>query len=483
MTQVIGGIDYSRLKLLDIPFRVVHKGAHRSYYTTTAVKAYNGDILLFARVGLGHIGNDGHILMFRSMDNGRNWLDPVLIASDPVYDCRNCIAVVTSTGRILLIYGKYDAVSKIGHGRWLRFSDTHGYHWSDEISCATIGITTASDYQGSVGTLVLDPTSSNILYAVDGEDADYKVTALYRSSVTQNGLAWSKVTNILDITGQVPNIYEPSLVYLGSRLFCSVRLQEGHRREGASLIGIAHSDDHGVTWSKTRWHPEISPESEPWNCLYPIPGGMLWMTRSFIAHAGQVSVYISRDGLFWFRYRELVRTRQSFITGYISVVPLIDGKSLVIFPVEHGPGGGITADNNISGLYAIQIPFTELDATGKGKCQIIEIPSLAAGATSSLADCYPIDLSRLSTLSITGECTYHSAATAGLRLHLRASPDGDVFDTIDWDTWDIDFSAGATVRKTMNQNAFPLVLKVLVENLDSAQAVTDIKITAVGGRQ
>lgn len=111
----------------------------------------------------------------------------------------------------------------------------------------------------------------------------------------------------------------------------------------------------------------------------------------------------------------------------------------------------------------------------------ISLATLAAGTTSALGDCDLIDLEYAKTLSVTAECTYDASATGGMRVHLRSSYDGSNFDTVDWDYWDVDLSAGNTVRKTANENPFPRYLKVLLENLDAGYDITDAKVNIAMG--
>jgi len=114
---------------------------------------------------------------------------------------------------------------------------------------------------------------------------------------------------------------------------------------------------------------------------------------------------------------------------------------------------------------------------------VLNQATIAAGATTTLANCVGVDLSwgELS-LALTVLATYNAAAVLGLRVHVRTSPDGVNFDTEDWDTWDIGFTAGVTVRHTEEYMVGPAFIKVLIENLDPAQAVAVVQvISTVGG--
>jgi hypothetical protein len=113
---------------------------------------------------------------------------------------------------------------------------------------------------------------------------------------------------------------------------------------------------------------------------------------------------------------------------------------------------------------------------------VLDEASIAAGATTAIGDCDDIDLSGgASALALTVEATYNGAATQGIKVHVRTSYDGTNWDTEDWDSWNARFTAGDSIRQTKNYDTDPMYLRVLIENLDPAQAVTGVKvISAVG---
>ena len=118
----------------------------------------------------------------------------------------------------------------------------------------------------------------------------------------------------------------------------------------------------------------------------------------------------------------------------------------------------------------------------KTATQIITLANLALGATSTLANCTALDLrGGPETLALTVVATYNAAATLGLRVHVRTSPDNVNWDSDDWDVWTTGFTAGATLRETVNYDASPMFLKILIENLDAAQAITGIGVIASVG--
>ena len=109
---------------------------------------------------------------------------------------------------------------------------------------------------------------------------------------------------------------------------------------------------------------------------------------------------------------------------------------------------------------------------------VLNLDSLAAGTTTSLDDCPPVCLSTINQTAVTVQCTYAQSATQPIRIHVRASSDGINYDTTDLYSFDNDFAPGQTAQKTFELNTQVLYIKVLAENLDSSESVSDVKITA-----
>ena len=114
---------------------------------------------------------------------------------------------------------------------------------------------------------------------------------------------------------------------------------------------------------------------------------------------------------------------------------------------------------------------------------VISFDSIAPGTTSELQDCPPISLAHISDLALTAECTYHADAKSGLRIHVRASCDGINCDSEDLSTVDIPLVPGQNVCKTVDLDTNAMFIKVLVENLDNAHEVANVKVTATLGHQ
>jgi len=99
----------------------------------------------------------------------------------------------------------------------------------------------------------------------------------------------------------------------------------------------------------------------------------------------------------------------------------------------------------------------------------------------TLAACPPISLENISDLALGIKCAYDPEATAGVRVHVRASHDGFAYDSENWATFDNRFAAGQESRMTVEVSAKPQFIKVVVENLDPDHSVTGLTVTATMG--
>lgn len=114
--------------------------------------------------------------------------------------------------------------------------------------------------------------------------------------------------------------------------------------------------------------------------------------------------------------------------------------------------------------------------------KILDKTPIGAATETALADCTAIDLHNGAfSLAITVETTFNAAATQGITVHVLTSYDGINYDTNDWDAFNPDFTAGASIQQTKNYETSPAYIKVLIENLDTAQSVTNTKVYSIVG--
>jgi len=114
---------------------------------------------------------------------------------------------------------------------------------------------------------------------------------------------------------------------------------------------------------------------------------------------------------------------------------------------------------------------------------LLNLPSLGPGVTTALSSevAPAVALGHVSRVAITAECTYGDRCKLGVRLHVRSSPDGLKYDTTDLVTCEHAFEPGQMCRKTFELDTNVRFIKVLVENRDSSESVSNVKITATLG--
>jgi len=114
--------------------RAVAEGEDIHYGFPRLVRAGNGDLLLFYRVGTTHVYDYSSIAQRTSADGGRTWSAERIIHRDPRQDhsATNTVALVTPSGRVvnwLASFG-FEANPRTRDTTYWRWSDDHGRTWS-----------------------------------------------------------------------------------------------------------------------------------------------------------------------------------------------------------------------------------------------------------------------------------------------------------------------------------------------------------------
>jgi hypothetical protein len=139
---------------------------------------------------------------------------------------------------------------------------------------------------------------------------------------------------------------------------------------------------------------------------------------------------------------------------------------------EFGPHVGHPMHEDIGvQVIATQRPFS-LDMP------VLVAENLAAGTSTKLEDSPPVCLSHITGVSLTAQCTYDKEAKMPIRVHVVSSTDGLVYDTTDLFAFENDFKPGETARKTVDLNTNVRFMKIMVENQDKSNSVSELKITA-----
>lgn len=109
---------------------------------------------------------------------------------------------------------------------------------------------------------------------------------------------------------------------------------------------------------------------------------------------------------------------------------------------------------------------------------VLNLERLGPNKVTALADSPPIYLGNTTDVTLTAECAYTKKARRSIRVHVRASYDGVNYDTSDLTSFNNDFEPGKTARKTLELDTKVRFIKVLVENIDESEGVSDVRVIA-----
>lgn len=115
-------------------------------------------------------------------------------------------------------------------------------------------------------------------------------------------------------------------------------------------------------------------------------------------------------------------------------------------------------------------------ALGKTVAEILTNKTAAASNSTTLTDCTTIDTEAVLMLGIECKVTYHGSATLGVTVGVYDSSDNVTFDTNPSDQWDMPFTAGASISKTVATLPAGRYKKVKVTNNDTGQSATAIYV-------
>jgi hypothetical protein len=184
----------------------------------------------------------------------------------------------------------------------------------------------------------------------------------------------------------------------------------------------------------------------------------------------------SFDGFKWYKYgRNPVAKRQANpnAAAFAEVHAIIEPPFVYLYhtlrPERHKGRSFPWVENLGVQVLVTQTPFS-LDMP------VLNRKALGPGKTTPMTP--PICLGNVTDAALTVECTYTKDAENPIRLHVRASYDGVNIDSTDLVSFDNDFKRGKTARKTFELDTKVRFIRVLVENLDEAKSVSNVKVTA-----
>ncbi len=215
------------------------------------------------RGGAGHIGREGRMETVRSLDGGRTWTPPNVLA-DSEDDDRNPAFGVSTQGTLVLLYhrqhnyddeGNYQGRVEVAHRRPVVIMATRsldgGLNWEEPYPLSIDGLPSGSPYGKIVsladGTL-LAPIYNSQAWEDERSGRSFDSSYLVRS--LDDGLTWG----------------EPSLIAHHKNETALIALPGGDllavmRDDGVQGLHCVHSHDGGFTWSdpiqitQARQHP------------------------------------------------------------------------------------------------------------------------------------------------------------------------------------------------------------------------------------
>ena len=125
-------------------------------------------------------------------------------------------------------------------------------------------------------------------------------------------------------------------------------------------------------------------------------------------------------------------------------------------------------------VLVIETPF-QLDMP------ILTRDTVDTNTTTPLIDSPPVCLGNVKRVALTAQCTYSPKATRPIGIQVRSSSDGIRYDKTDLCRFDNDLKPGGHASKTFKLDTQVPFIKVLVENPDPSESVSEVTITATLG--
>ncbi len=221
-------------------------------------------------------------------------------------------------------------------------------------------------------------------------------------------------------------------------------------------------DDGGFSEAGMLYHDGV------FHCFY---GGVKWEKLESIGYA------YSFDGINFIKYSgNPVAPRENYpdMHAFAEVHAFWEPPFHYLFNTFRYLADG--GDREYLGVQILvnQRPFTL-------RMPVLNLETLEGNKTTSLADSPVITLANITRLALTAECSYDAKASKPMIVHVRSSYDGLNYDTMDLYTFANGIRPGKTVRRTIEVEPKVQFIKILVENSDEEQSVSDVKITATLG--
>lgn len=193
----------------------------------------------------------------------------------------------------------------------------------------------------------------------------------------------------------------------------------------------------------------------------------------------------SFDGFKWHKYgRNPVASREAEpnVGAYAEVHTIFEPPFIYLYHTmrykerpEHA-----SADAQMPWIEDIGVQVLAMQRPFSLKMPIVILDSIAPGVTTtlSLQDTKAVSLGNINRAALTISCRFEASAKKGIRLHVRSSPDGLEYDTVDKQTFEVLANPGSEVRQSFDLDTNTRFIKLLIENQDAAESVHDICVIA-----
>lgn len=292
------------------------------------VRAANGQLLLFYRIGTTHAYDYSTVAMRRSQDDGKSWGAEKVLFRDPDAgrSAHNPVAVVTADKRVILWVSRFrftPTPHRREPGAWA-WSDDHGESWSpfatfdSDASRSSYYMTdvirTSDGLLGSNATF--PPSGIGNCYALQWHSAD-------------NGRTWqvrSQLTAPADNRGDEVGLLERA----PGEVLCLLRTRRKPGSPGYPKgLSVFLSNDHGRTWSEQEnLFAQLGLTLQRPFLTRLDPSRVLLTGRD--VERKQIVAFLSRDNARTFGSKTVVDT---YIRdgAYTSCVPLGRRKALLVY--------------------------------------------------------------------------------------------------------------------------------------------------------
>jgi sialidase-1 len=262
----------------------------------------DGTIVGIVRGGAGHLGLAGRVEAIRSLDGGRTWTPPAVIA-DSEWDDRDYAFGVSPAGTLILAYhrtGCYDAggnyrpelyLERPGEFAEVRVTRSHdsGLTWSPPapLDCAPLR---ASNPFGKIVAL----GDGTLILPIYGQPQSEILGAQYRDPVPGTYCSYLLRSHDDGVTWG-----EPSLIAVGTNETGMLALPDGDllavlRSDAPTQrLSVARSTDGGHTWSEPQ--PLTDDRQHPAD-LVMLANGDLLLTYGNRNPPYRIEGRVSRDG-------------------------------------------------------------------------------------------------------------------------------------------------------------------------------------------